>query len=305
MKKSYYCLFIHILILITALCGCGKRQNYEGENEYLIYCLDRDENTHKTYSWYTDITDSSELTDKLLEQMSLPPDDIGLVETIRNFSVQSYNIENGQLTIDVSENYKNLIPTTEILVRGALVRTLAQIDGVEKVKIDVHGEELVDSLGFAVGAMSASQFVDNAGNEINSYEAIRIALYFSNADGTGLAKVNRTLEYNTNISTEKLVIEQLIEGPVTTGMRACINPQTEVINVTIKDGTGYVSFDDTFLTLPDGITPEMAVYSVVNSLSELPGVNRVQISIDGESNVALRDDFNLDTMFERNLEIVE
>ena len=292
-------------MIFMTITGCGKRQASKGQYEYLIYCLDRDENTHKTYEWYTDISDKDALVKALISELSSAPEDVNLHETIRNFEVNSYTFDGALLTLDVSEGYYELQPTTEILVRGALVRSLAQIEGVEKIGIRVAGTELLDALGNPAGAMSAAQFVDNAGNEINSYEAIKITLYFASEDGESLEKVRRTLEYNTNISTEKLIVEQLIDGPATPGMKACINPQTELINVTIKDGIGYVSFDNNFLTMPEGISPELAVYSIVNSLSELSGVNKVQISIDGETKVTLSDDLNLDTMFERNLDIVQ
>ncbi len=305
MKKRCLLISLLLFVILLAAAGCGRMQASEGQYQYLIYCLDRDENTHKTYEWSTDETNKDALVKAMLAEMSGAPADVNLHETVRNFTVNSYSFDGGQLTLDVSEEYRALPPTTEVLVRGALVRTLAQIENVEKIGIRICGNELTDALGNTVGVMSADQFVDNAGNEINSYEAIKITLYFAGDDGDKLKKVRRTLEYNTNISTEKLIVEQLIEGPVTQGMKACINPQTELLNVTIKDGIGYVSFDNNFLTMPEGITPEMAVYSIVNSLSELPGVNKVQISIDGETGIMLSDNLNLDTMFERNLDIVQ
>ena len=305
MKKRCVLISLLAVILSLALAGCNSRQASEGQYEYLIYCLDRDENTHKTYQWRTDLIDKTDLVQAMLDEMSTAPTDVNLLETVRNFKVESFYFEGGQLILEVSEDYRILPPTTEILVRGALVRTLAQVEGIDLISIRIGREELLDTLGNAVGPMSASQFVDNAGNEINSYEAIKIALYFADAEGSSLTRVNRTLEYNTNKSTERLVVEQLIAGPVAAGMKACINPQTEVINVTIKDGIGYVSLDSGFLTMPEGISPELAVYSIVNSLSELSGVNKVQISIDGETDYRLNDQISLDTMFERNLDIVK
>lgn len=303
-KRSIYTALL-VLIASMALTGCSNGRASKGQFEYTIYCLDRDENTHRTYSWYTDINDRDELVKAMLAEMSSVSENVGLREAIRDYEVLSYEFDGGQLTLDVSGAYTQLSPTTEILVRGALVRTLTQAEGVDKVCIEVSGAKLLDALGQPVGVMSATQFVDNAGNEINSYEAIKIALYFANAEGDGLTRVNRTLEYNTNISTEKLIVEQLLAGPNTPATRACLNPQTQVINVTIKDGIGYVSLDSNFLIMPEGIAPDIAVYSIVNSLSELPGVNKVQISIDGDTNIILNDGLSLDTMFERNLDIVD
>ena len=43
----------------------------------------------------------------------------------------------------------------------------------------------------------------------------------------------------------------------------------------------------------------------MNSLVELPGVNKVQVSIDGNTDVTFRDSVSLTTVFERDLDIIE
>ena len=46
------------------------------------------------------------------------------------------------------------------------------------------------------------------------------------------------------------------------------------------------------------------IYSIVNSLSELSSVNRVQISVNGAQNTKFRDSIELNTLFERNLDYI-
>ena len=60
-----------------------------------------------------------------------------------------------------------------------------------------------------------------------------------------------------------------------------------------------------FLTPMNNVTSQTVLYSIVNSLVELPGINRVQISIDGNTDVTYRDNVSLTTVFERNLDLVE
>ena len=47
------------------------------------------------------------------------------------------------------------------------------------------------------------------------------------------------------------------------------------------------------------------IYSIVNSLTELSSVNCVQITIDTEGAVDLKDHASLQTSYERNLDLVE
>ncbi len=306
---------IFMLIMVCAMTGsvsCARRQsvNSAGTTDrkpgvYDIYCMDRDENTLKSYEYETGTTDTAGLADDLLGQMSEPRDDVNLREVIRDFAVNDIVITaEKQLILTVDEGYLKLDPTREILTRAAIVRTLTQIEGIDYIQIKLKDEDLTDVLGQPVGMMSAADFVDNAGDEINAYENKELTLYFADTDGTALVKATRDVEYNTSISAEKLIVEQLIAGTEAGRLRSTINPQTKIINVTVKDGICYVNLDSAFLSVPEGIRPEVMLYSIVDSLVELPGIQRVQFAVDGESNITLSDTCSLSTVYERNLDIV-
>lgn len=302
--KKIISLLMLFAFTICMLAGCGSRQIAEGQKEYNIYCLDRDENTLKSYSWYSDKT-GTDLIDEMIVQMETAPEDVKCRETIRGFGIENYAVNGNQLTIELDEGYHAMQPTTEILVRAALVRNLCQVDGVDYIMLRCHGEDLLDALGMPVGMLAESQFVDNAGNEINSYEMVKLVLFFADGDGEYLKKMTRTVEFNSNIALEKLVVEQIIAGPIGEESYPCVNSQTGINNVTVKDGICYVNFGNEFLSLPDGVKPEVAVYAIVNSLVELSNINKVSISVDGETEVLLGGELSLDTLFERNLEIIE
>ncbi len=296
---------ILLLLIFTTIVGCGKNKLKEGEREYSIYCLARDENSLNSYLWKSDKKDKLELVNSMLEEMALQPDDVQNREAIKGFIIENTDIIDNQLILGVSKEYKAQSPTVEILVRGAIVRTLCQIEGIDSVSIRCDGEDLKDALGLPVGAMDDKQFVDNKGNEINSYERVELVLYFATTDGQKLSKVFRSTEYNSNISTEKLVVEQIIAGPMgNVEAKATVNSQTEIINVTVKDGICYVNLDNNFLSTPEGISTNVTIYSIVNSLCELTGVNKVQFSIDGNTEVSI-DNISLENMFERKLELVD
>ena len=99
--------------------------------------------------------------------------------------------------------------------------------------------------------------------------------------------------------------EQVIEGPTVAGVAPTVTPATKILGVTIKDGICYLNLSAEFLTISYPVSEEMVIYSLVNSLTELPNVNKVQISIDGESDMYFGDHILMSTIFERNLEIVE
>ena len=59
------------------------------------------------------------------------------------------------------------------------------------------------------------------------------------------------------------------------------------------------------MTKQGNVTPEVTIYSIVNSLVELSGVNKVQISVNGSTDVIYMETVPLSQVFERNLEIMD
>lgn len=215
---------------------------------------------------------------------------------------------NETLVLNLSEGYKTLDAATEILTRASLVKSLTQIEGISKVNILVKGEPLKDHLGKLVGNMTADMFIDNAGKEISTYEKVTIRLYFTNEEGNGLVAVERTKAYNTNISLDRFVMEELIKGPESTkkeGVYPTISPNTKLLSTYVKDNTCYVNFDSTFLTQVSDVQNEVIIYSVVNTLCNVPGIDKVQIIIDGKTDVVFHGVIPLSTVFSRNLTYLE
>ena len=140
----------------------------------------------------------------------------------------------------------------------------------------------------------------------SAYDTVNLTLYFTNETGDGLIAVNREKAYNTNISLDRLVVEEVIAGPSATveGVYPTINPDTKPISVLTKDGICYVNLDETFLIQVYNVTPDVTIFSIVNSLAELSNVNKVQISINGDTSKMYREKYSFSTLFERNLDLV-
>ena len=83
-----------------------------------------------------------------------------------------------------------------------------------------------------------------------------------------------------------------------------INPATKVLGVTVKDGTCYVNLDNGFLTQTYNVSAEVQIYSIVNSLVELSNINKVQIAVNGNTDMIFREKISLSNVFDRNLDLV-
>lgn len=296
------------LVIVSALfcTACGSESQPESGKVYNIYYVDNDETKTLAREYVSETEESQELLAELLGQLGEIPSKFEYKAPLASgFGLTGYTIDNGQITMNFDEHYKEMDRVREVLMRAAIVRTVTQVSEINYVSFMVQGEPLTDSSGNAIGTMSADLFIDNAGNEINAYEKVNLHLYFADEDGSGLVEENRrNVVYSSNISLEKLVVEKLIEGPMAEGAYPTVNPETKVISVTIKDGICYVNLNEAFLNQPYNVSADVTIYSLTNSLVELSNVNKVQISINGESNVAYRENVALSSVFERNLDLL-
>lgn len=306
MKKSKIVTVLLFVILGTFLfAGCERKDEYEGKQRYSVYYLNREETEIGEFAYYTQTQEPIKVLGELLTILGQTPGNVNYSETIRGYLVTAYSINNDVIQISVDENYKKLSSTTEVLTRAAIVRTLTQIDGIRYVNMKVGENDLTDSLGGIIGSMTADQFVDNEGNEINTYEEVELNLYFASENGKHLVKVLRPVEYSSNISLERLVVEKIIGGPENEELYPSVNPNTKIISIAVKDNICYVNLSEEFMITQKDVLPEVTIYSIVNSLIELQNINKVQISVEGNNALVFRDTIDMAVLFERNLDIMK
>ena len=111
--------------------------------------------------------------------------------------------------------------------------------------------------------------------------------------------------YSNNLSLERVVLNQLLEGPSLEGSMATIPSTVRVQGVTVRDGVCYVDFDSTFLEDTANVTDAIVIYSIVNSLTELSTISQVQITVNGSADVSFRNNISLSGRFERDLSYLQ
>jgi spore germination protein GerM len=110
----------------------------------------------------------------------------------------------------------------------------------------------------------------------------------------------------TDNSLEKTVVSELIRGPVSNEYQRTIPSGAQLISVETTEGVCFVNFSGgfSFKSEEEKFVEKAAVYSVVNSLTRLPNIEKVQILIDGKK--PENDTLQLySTPLERNEEMIE
>lgn len=304
MKRIKRSLILSLCAIMFITAGCKEADISSAP--YKIYYLNA-EQTGLVEEAYTGETEDTEKgveeileclktgTDKIEEQSVIPED----VEILK------YNLQDEKLVLYFDEDYMKMNTVQEVLCRAAVVRSLTQLDGVELVAFYVGEEPLKNHEGKEYGYFQADDFVQNTGASINSYEETELRLYFANETGDKLVAETVNVQHDSNQALEKAIVEQLMRGPSDSKLQGTILKETNLLGMSIKEGICYLNFDDGLKTIIPGITPEVVIYSIVNSVLESGSVSRVQILINGESNIMFQESVDLSEALSRNYKLIE
>lgn len=297
-----------LLLIGIVLIGCnGTKGNGGIAGGYQIYYVNNSQTdiTYQNYSVKSKERDN--ILDEILEQLEGSTDSIEYISAKpEEVNLVDYSIEGETLCLQFDNKYLQMDKTTEVLMRMAYVKTLVQLSGIEYVEFYVEDQPLTNSNGDMVGAMNKDTFVSNDGNEVNEYENTELVLYFASEDGASLVQTVKKVTHSANMSLERVVMEQLIAGPSSnTDEQPTIPKDTKIISISTKDSICYVTLSSAFLGTSNSYGGEIQIYSIVNSLAELSTVSKVQISVEGDTANSLASNKMLDTVLERNLDLIE
>ncbi|PRX17802.1 sporulation and spore germination protein [Orenia metallireducens] len=107
-----------------------------------------------------------------------------------------------------------------------------------------------------------------------------VKLYFSDAQAQYLTAEIRKVKTNNLYDN---VVKELIEGPESEELEMTIPTQTKLLGVEVKERIAIVNFSKEIQTKHwGGSTGEtITVYSIVNTLTALDGIDKVQILVEG------------------------
>ncbi|NLZ81963.1 MAG: GerMN domain-containing protein [Clostridiales bacterium] len=306
MLKRKNILFICVVIFLLAACSKDSNVQETSMQAFRLFYFNKTITKLVSETYEPTETEPLALLGELLDAMRIDSTNLDYRQVIpTDVKILDYYIDNKQAYIIFDNAYLNMDSITEVLCRAAIMKTITQIPEIEYVSFLTNDQPLLDSHKSPIGAMRVSDFTDDTGGDINTYERVNLKLYFTNSTGDKLIEETREVVHSNTISMEKLVIEQLILGPSAENLYPVLPSETKLISVIIKDGTCYVNFDKNFLTGSVNARDEVPIYSIVNSLVEIQNINKVQIAIEGETNKKYRETISLDNLFSRNLDLVE
>jgi Spore germination protein len=292
-KKSIWTIAIIAVIVVTAVIvsvsfisaqqDVATSQNANSQT-FSIYFLNKTKDTLTSEKRQISASGNNIYQNLLNELIKGPQDkDNNLRAIPQGVKVLSVSTDSSNTTtVDFSEEFNQKNASDTLLAAYTVAKTLTQLPNTQQVFVKVKGKPIVDNTGKAEGAIADEDIV--VGTGANQDKEVYVSLYFYNSDATYLEKETRKVNAASNETLEKYVIEELIKGPSQKGLAATLSADSKLISVQTKDGICFVNFSSDFVSKnTGGSTKEMgAIYSIVDSLTELDDVKKVQFLIEGK-----------------------
>ena len=295
--------------MISGVLGCteGEEQEQDSETaEYYMYYVSPKETSLETAEYVPEELASEVMVQEISGMLSEDPEEEGYVSLLpEQVKIQNITYEGQTVSVNFNSEYKNMKNTRELLARAGIVKAFTQIPGVNYVEFFCEGESMTDAAGVLLGKMDKNTFVENKGENINSYIHTSLNLHFANENGDRLKKENISVYYSSNVPLEREVVERLLKGPKSEELKPTLSPNTKILSVSIVEGICYVNLDKSFLTDFMDVQEELPLFSIVNSLTDACNVRGVQISVDGKTAVNFRESMKLDQIYHADYRLTE
>lgn len=281
MKKKI-CLILSVLLFSIMGSGCTieveDAQKGKGKS-YYIYEVSQDETSLQKEAYVPKEETGEYMLKDMMQRLNHKDTDKEENSLLPDGVQMNYSIEDSTLVVNFNSKYSEMSCAREILVRAGVVKTFLQVPGISAIRFTVDNSELLDSKGQPVGTMTADTFSEFSGNETDAYCNSTFTLYFTDKEGKHLVRESRTVRYKRSIPRERVILEQLMKGPMEKGHYPTLPENAEILNVTVADRICYVAFDGIFSSYAQDISEQIPIYSVVNSLLDSLDADKVQISV--------------------------
>lgn len=183
--------------------------------------------------------------------------------------------------VDFSDKIRLTTDADILLLSTSVLRTLTEIEGIERVLLTVDGGDFENLAGYTIGIMNKSDIVYDTTPQVKQQY---FTLYFADLDSFKLVPETRKITVNEKETLEMQAMKELLKGPADKELSKTIPGETKILSVETKEGVCFVNLSQEFVSRHTGGTAseQLTIYSIVNTLTELTGVDKVQFLIEGQ-----------------------
>jgi germination protein M len=310
-KLLIFGIFVTILFVIVSCSKIttGNKETQDDQKTTItLYFVDPTQTQLKAEQREISGNSQEELLQSVLEELKQGPETPGLLPSIpQQVQFEMVVLENEMVNVGISFAYDELTPQEQVLMRASLVKTLTEFSFIEQVQLLIDGAPLLGTDGIPIGPMEKEDIVLDVLIPATPTNKQVVKLYFSDKEAQKLMAEEREIEVNPNDPLEKYIVVQLITGPTNPDLVKTVPAETTIKDIETNDGVCYVDLSNAFRTKHwGGSTGEtFTIYSIVNSLTELPNVKKVQFLIEGEKQEDFKGHYDFSAPFERDENLIQ
>lgn len=268
MKKRILCLLLLTLLILSA---CGNASEEEPSSLYFYYPRQTVSHSGDTVLCTIGSTldpASIDVQTLLSQYLSAQPPAEGLPVLPAGWELSSMHVHGD--TVHLSFHGAVVSQMESSVACVCLTRTLLQLPPVRSVNIQCPGNSeavtltLNDVLLVDTGMLPQEE---------------QITLYFPDAQRRYLVAQNVSIHSQEREDKPRFILTQLLSQAES----SCIPGGTSLLGISVENGICTVNLSTEFLqnAPKDFASERMAVYSIVNSLTELPEISTVDLWISG------------------------
>ena len=265
-------LLMILLLIVLLLSGCGSVEQEPSAGDFHFYFPGGD--PHEADGFVTmerifggEIPPLGELI-RIYFSADVPQGGKPVIPV--GWSFDSHGLQTDGLLI-LNFSGKTVAPIEESLALACMTRTFLQVGEIRRVKICPPGNREPMILGLD----------DLLVEDMGMFPREEIVLYFPDEQLRYLRRVTHMVDSVTEEEKSAYIMNRLLERTGESSPNTCIPRGTRLLDIQIENGVCTLDLSSEFVVdMPtDFRIARLAVYSIVNSLTELEGIQTVDIKV--------------------------
>jgi len=273
-------------VLLLLLTACSLLPEEEPVEQMKWYYLAEENASYRTQSgalcWEAreQVPDTEEIGAMVTRYLEGPETASARSPFPQQLELLDCRLEDHTLILSVTDHWTELSALDRRLAEACLVQTLTGIPAVEQVCLQTQTDVRQNASPVCLVPDDYLLYDDTATND-----HVAVRLYFSDANGRYLVEELHSRAGEEIDSLPEYIVNELLRGPEDEGLLPTMPEGTNLLWVNLDQGICTVNLSDSFSTNRPATYAQarLAVFSLVNSLTELSQVESVRILCVGRA----------------------
>ncbi len=249
--------------------------------------------------------DNQELAESVIHALMKGPESARHLRIIERKAdlISVTGVDTRNALVNFSSEFITGDNTKDVLAVYAVVKSLCMTHIIDSVKVVIEGKDIETSDGSIIGYLTDQDI--NLPTDAYNSETRELTLYFPDKELKSLIREARSIKVTDQQPLAQYIINELIKGSENAEAASALSKDTVLLSVETADNVCFVNFKSNFLDKNSGSAEKekMIIFSIVDSLTELDTIDRVQFFMDGKKE-NMFGNINIGSMFGRDESII-